>query len=201
MALDGPVTIFQMQQTTKNMWVQSWLGIPIFGSDSGTPIVSRILFPFLIPEILVGRFFLNSAVETLTNWNSDSKIWNSKKKIIPRNTVILISYQKTISKRLPPSLHLLKTVAAISTSTQNGCHHLYISSKRLPPSLHLLKTVAAISTSTQDGCPHLYIYSKRVDVIMAGQKNKRQERFLIHEIGESMVGEDSELVGMCYELA
>jgi hypothetical protein len=62
--------------------------------------------------------------------------------------------------------------AAISTSTQNGCRHLYIYSKQLPPSLHLLKTVAAISTSTQNGCRHLYIYSKQVDVIMAGQKEK-----------------------------
>ncbi len=86
------------------------------------------------------------------------------------------------SKWLPPSLHLLKTFAAISTSTQNFCRHLYIYSERLPPSLHLLKTVAAISTSTQNGCRHLYIYSKQVDVIMAGQK-KRQEHFPNHEIG------------------
>jgi hypothetical protein len=78
--------------------------------------------------------------------------------------------------------YLLKTVATIPTSTQNGCHHTYIYSKRLPPYLHLLKTVATISTSTQNGCHHLYIYSKQVDVILAGQNNKRWERFLIHEI-------------------
>jgi hypothetical protein len=72
---------------------------------------------------------------------------------------------------LPPSLHLLKTVATISTSTQNGCRLLYIYSKRLRQSLHLLKMVAAISTSSQNVCRHLYIYSKQVDVIMVGQKN------------------------------
>ncbi len=64
------------------------------------------------------------------------------------------------SKRLPPSLHLLKMVAAISTSTQNGCHHLYIYSKRLPPSLHLLKTCRC------DNC----------------RPKKRREHFLIDEI-------------------
>jgi hypothetical protein len=80
-------------------------------------------------------------------------------------------------------LHLLKTVVAIPTSTQNGCRHTYIYSKWLPPYLHLLETVAAIPTSTQKGCRHIYIYSKQVHVKMAGQKNKRQERFPIHEIG------------------
>jgi hypothetical protein len=58
---------------------------------------------------------------------------------------------------LPSYLHLLKTVAAIPTSTQNGCRHTYIYSKRLPPYLHLLKTVAAIPTFTQNGCRHTYI--------------------------------------------
>jgi hypothetical protein len=46
---------------------------------SGTPIGSKILIPFLIPKILVGIFFSNSAVEKLRNWNSDSKIWNYEK--------------------------------------------------------------------------------------------------------------------------
>ncbi len=64
-----------------------------------------------------------------------------------------------------------KQVAPISTSTWNGCRHLYIYLKWLPLSLHLLKTVANISTSTQNVCHHLYIYSKQVDVIRAGQKN------------------------------
>ncbi len=59
-------------------------------------------------------------------------------------------------------LHLLKTVVPIPTFTQNGCHHTYIYS---------------------NGCCYTYIYSKQVDVIMAGQINKRQERFSIHEIG------------------
>jgi hypothetical protein len=40
---------------------------------------------------------------------------------------------------LLPYLHLLKTVAAIPTSAQNGCRHTYIYSKQLPPYLHLLK--------------------------------------------------------------
>jgi hypothetical protein len=68
---------------------------------------------------------------------------------------------------LPPNLHLLKTVDAKPTSTQNGCRQTYIYSKQLPPNLHLLK--------------------------------KRWERFLIMKLEESMVGEDSELVVMCYE--
>ncbi len=47
-------------------------------SISGTPIGSGILIPFLFPEIPVD-FFLNSAVENSSNWNSDSEIQNSKK--------------------------------------------------------------------------------------------------------------------------
>jgi hypothetical protein len=56
------------------------LGIPIFGSDFWTPIGSKIPIPFLIPKIPVANFVLNSAVEKLTNWNSNSEIWNSEKK-------------------------------------------------------------------------------------------------------------------------
>jgi hypothetical protein len=95
-------------------------------------------------------------------------------------------------KRLPPYLHLLTTVVAIPTSTQNGCHHTYIYSKRLPPYLHLLKTVAAIPTSTQNGCRHTYIYSKwlppylhllkTVAAIPTSTQKKRRERFPIHKI-------------------
>jgi hypothetical protein len=122
------------------------------------------------------------------------------KKMLCKNSVHLILYQKTIaitfpvkitmvaaiststqngcphlciySKWLPPSLHLLKKVAAISKSTQNGCRHPYIYSTWLPPYLHLLKTIAAISTTTQNSSRHLYINSKRVDVIMVGQKKE-----------------------------
>ncbi len=47
---------------------------------SGTPIGSGIPIPFLIPKIPVGKFFSNSAVEKLRNWNSNSKIRNSEKK-------------------------------------------------------------------------------------------------------------------------
>jgi hypothetical protein len=46
---------------------------------SGTLIRSGIPISFLIPKIPVGIFLLNSAVEKSTNWNSDSKIWNSPK--------------------------------------------------------------------------------------------------------------------------
>jgi hypothetical protein len=46
---------------------------------SGTPIGSGIPIPFLIPKILVGKLFSKSAVEKSRNWNSDSKIRNSKK--------------------------------------------------------------------------------------------------------------------------
>ncbi len=138
-----------------NFWFQ------FLGPLSEAEFCFRFWFQRFWPD-----FFLNSAVEKLTNRNTDSKIRNSKKKIL-RNSVHLISYQITIAISFPVKItscrHLNihpKWVAAISTYTQNSCRHLYIHSKRLPPSLHLLKTVAAISTSTQNGCRHLYIYSK-----------------------------------------
>jgi hypothetical protein len=93
---------------------------------------------------------------------------------------------------LLPSLHILKTVAAISTSTQSGCRHLYIYSKQLPLSLHLLKMVAAISTFTQNGCHHLHIYSKWLPQSLHILKMSRcdnewpkkgGEHFPTHEIG------------------
>ncbi len=126
------------------------------------------------------RFWLNFFYK-FRCWKIDKsefRFWNLEfKKKIPRNSVHLISYQKIIAisfptkiTSLPPYLHLLKMVASIPTSTQNGCRHtyiyqngcchLYIYSKRLPPYLHLLKTVAAISTSTQNGCRHTYINLK-----------------------------------------
>jgi hypothetical protein len=46
---------------------------------SGTPSGSGILILFLIPKILVGIFFMNSAVEKSRNRNFISKIWNSEK--------------------------------------------------------------------------------------------------------------------------
>jgi hypothetical protein len=73
----------------------SWLGIPIFGSNFWDPHWKRnfdsifnskdfsgIPIPFSIPKISVGIFFLNSTVEKSTNWNSNSKIWNSEKKLM-----------------------------------------------------------------------------------------------------------------------
>jgi hypothetical protein len=68
------------------------------------------------------------------------------------------------------SFHTRKTVAAIPTSTQNGCHHTYIYStpvaaiptstqRRLPPYLHLLNACPAIPTSTQSLSRHTYIHS------------------------------------------
>jgi hypothetical protein len=102
-------------------------------------------------------------------------------------------------------------VAAISTSTQNVCRHLYIYSKLLPSSLHLLKTVAAISTSTQNGCRHLYIYSKRLPPSLhlfktsrfdnGGPKRKGRNVFQFMKLEESMAGEDSKPAGTCYKLA
>jgi hypothetical protein len=95
---------------------------------SGTPIGSGIPISFLIPGILVGNIFLNSAVEKLTNRNSNSDIWNSEK------IYVGTQYFSFPTKK----------------QSQNSCRHLYIYLKRLPPSLHLLKMVAAISTSTQN---------------------------------------------------
>ncbi len=59
--------------------------VPIFG----TPIVSGIPIPFLIPKIPVRIFFSNSAVEKSRNCNPDSEIWNSEKKK-RRNSIHLI---------------------------------------------------------------------------------------------------------------
>ncbi len=123
----------------------------------GPPSEAEFRFRFRFRRFRLD-FILNSAsVEKSTNQNSDSEI-----KIIRRNSLLLVSYQKTISKRLPPSLHLLKMVVAIPTSTQNSCAHSYIYSKLFPPYLHLIKTVASIPTSTQNGCRHTYIYSKQL---------------------------------------
>jgi hypothetical protein len=55
---------------------------------SGTPILSGIPIPFLIPKIRVGNFYSNPAVEKSRNRDSDSKIWNSKKKRLEFNTPI-----------------------------------------------------------------------------------------------------------------
>ncbi len=134
---------------------------------SGTPFGSGILILFLIPEIPVVKLFLNSTVKNRQIGILIPKLGILKK--LRRNSVHLMLYQKNVcrhtyiySKWLLPYLHLLKTVAAIPTSTQNGCCHTYIYSKRLPPYLHLLKTAAAIPTSTQNGCCHTYMYSKRL---------------------------------------
>jgi hypothetical protein len=91
--------------------------------------------------------------------------------VIPKSTQNGCRHTYIYSKWLLPYLHLLKTVATIPTSTQISCCYTYIYSKQLPP------------YSTQNGCRHLYIYSKQVDVIMAGQENKRREHILIHKIG------------------
>ena len=62
---------------------------------SGTPIRSRIPILFLIPKIPVGVFFSNSAVEKSRNWNSNSKIRNSKKNK-HRNSIHLILHTMLI---------------------------------------------------------------------------------------------------------
>jgi hypothetical protein len=104
------------------------LGIPNFGSNFWDPHWKQNSDPFSMPDILVS-FVLNSAVEKMSNWNSDSKIWNFEK--------IYVGTQYT-------SFCTREKVAAIPTSTQN------IYSKRLQAYLHLLKTVAAIPISTQN---------------------------------------------------
>ncbi len=110
-------------------------------------------------------FFL---IPLLENWQIGILI--PKFGIPEKNMQALNTPHFVPEKRLPPYLHLLKMVAAIPASTQNGyrhtyiyskwCRHTYIYSKQLPPYLHLLKMVAAISTSTENGCCHAYIYSK-----------------------------------------
>ncbi len=101
-------------------------------------------------------------------------------------------------KLLPLYLHLLKTVAAIPTSTQ--C--------RLPPYLHLLN---AIPTSTRcrlppclhllnAGCRHTYIYSMPVAAKSTFTQKKGGNVFRFMKLEESMAGEVSESAGRCYEL-
>jgi hypothetical protein len=70
---------------------------------SGTPIRSGVPIPFLIPKIPVGKFFSNSAVEKLRNWNFDSEIWNSKKNK-RRNSMHLISCMMSIMIGQPVGL-------------------------------------------------------------------------------------------------
>jgi hypothetical protein len=84
---------------------------------------------------------------------------------------------------LTTNLHLLKTVAAKPTSTQRGCRQTYIYSTRLRPNLHLLKTAAAKPASTQNGCRQTYIYSKQLPPNLHLLK-KRQQGFTINEIGK-----------------
>jgi hypothetical protein len=95
---------------------------------SGTPIGSRILLPFLIPKILVGKFFSNSAVEKLRNRISDSEIQNSKKNK-RRKSIHLISHMLSIVIGQPVGLmvpHHMDVgtipgkgnISAYSTSTQ-----------------------------------------------------------------------------------
>jgi hypothetical protein len=153
----------------------AWLGIPTFGSNFWYPHWKQNSNYVFDSRDSGQNFVLNSAVEQSTNQNSDSKIWNSKKKIgsqyisfctrkmvaaIPISTQNGCRHTYIYSKWLLTYLHLLKTVATIPTSTQNGCHHTYIYSKQLPPYLHLLKMVATIPTSNQNGCRHTFIYSK-----------------------------------------
>ncbi len=82
---------------------------------SGTPIGSRILIPFLIPDIPV-RIFLNSAVEKSSNRNSDFEIRNSKI-LLRRNSVHLILYQKTIAISFPA-----KITSTCSTCKTSRCN-------------------------------------------------------------------------------
>jgi hypothetical protein len=110
-------------------------------------------------------FFLNSAVEKLSNRNSDSEIWNSKKKQ-RRNSVHLISYQKNGCRYT----YIYSTlVATVPASTQCLSRHTYIYSTPVSPYLHLLNACPAIPTSTQ--------------CLSRSTQKKRRECFLIHEIG------------------
>ncbi len=70
---------------------------------SGTPIGSGILIPFLIPKIPVEKYFSNSAVENSRSWNSDSKIWNSKKNK-RRNSIHFILHAMSIMIGQPVGL-------------------------------------------------------------------------------------------------
>jgi hypothetical protein len=58
---------------------QSWLGIPIFGSDFRDPHWKRNSDSIFDSGDSGQNFFLNSAVEKSTNWNSDSEIRNFEK--------------------------------------------------------------------------------------------------------------------------
>jgi hypothetical protein len=68
----------------------------------------------------------------------------------------------------------------------------------VPPHLHLLYACPAISTSTQRLSHHTYIYSTPVATI---SKKEGGNIFRFMKLEESMAGEDSELAGMCSELA
>jgi hypothetical protein len=89
-------------------------------------------------------------------------------------------------------------VAAIPTSTQRLSRHTYIYSTPVPPHLHLLNACPAKPTSTQRLSRHTYIYSTPVAAI---SKKEGRDIFQFIKLEESMVGEDSEPAGTCFELA
>ncbi len=106
-------------------------------------------------------FFLNSAVETLSNRNSNSKSWNSKKKC--KNSIHLISYQKNGCHH---TYNYSTPVAAVPTSTQHLSCRTYIHSTPVLLYLHLLNPCPAIPTSTQRLSHHTYIYSTLVPLYL-----------------------------------
>ncbi len=96
---------------------------------SGTPIGSGISIPFSIPKIPVRFFFSNSAVEKSRNWNSDSKICNSKKKKI-RNSIHLISHKTSIVIGQPVGL-TMPSHMDVGIIPRKGNLHSYSTSTQL----------------------------------------------------------------------
>ncbi len=122
---------------------------------SGTPIRSGVLIPFLIPEIPVRFFFLNSAVKKINKLEFRFQNLEFQKKTVgtqytsfrTRKTVAAIF--TSTQRWLLPYLHLLNTCPTIPTSTQRLSCHTYIYSTPVPQYLHLLNACPPIPTSTQ----------------------------------------------------
>ncbi len=84
----------------------TWLGIPIFGSNFWDPYQKRNSDSVFDSKDSGQKLFLNSAVEKLRNWNSNSEIQNSKKNG-RRNSIHLISYKTSIVIGQPVDLMML----------------------------------------------------------------------------------------------
>ncbi len=133
----------------------TWLGIPIFGSDFRDPHQKRNSDSVFVSGDSSRIFSLNAAVEKLSNQNYDSKIRNYKKNNVGTQYTSFSTRERataiptTTQRRLLLYLHPLNTCPAIPTSTQCLSLCIYIYSIPILLYLYLLNACPIIPTSTQ----------------------------------------------------